>query len=282
MLKNILVPIDGSRKSHTAVDYGMWLAQAFNGKLLAQHVIDAVLVEGTLFHDISDSLSVEPYLDFPTRMREILEERGKSMLDEFGRKCEAKKVAHESVLDMGVVSDEICRRALLSDLVVMGGRGTSDDARPGILGRTADSVTRRCSRPVLVCNDPFKPIQKPLLAYDGSQRASAALELATEFCTELGVPLTVLHVARSDKGTDPDTDPVLTAAKEYLSPYAVDVTFRLDKGYPEERIIQQLTHDDYDVLFIGAYGHRRIIEMVLGSTTEYVLRKSPCPVLLKR
>jgi nucleotide-binding universal stress UspA family protein len=35
-------------------------------------------------------------------------------------------------------------------------------------------------------------------------------------------------------------------------------------------------------LFIGAYGHRRIIEMVLGSTTEYVLRNAPCPVLMNR
>lgn len=282
MLKNILVPIDGSKKSYAAMEYGIWLAQEFKGRLMGQHVIDAVLIEGTMFHDISDSLSIEPYLDFPTRMREILEERGTAMLDEFGRRCAAKKITHETVLDMGVVADEICERALLADLVVMGGRGTSDDARPGILGRTADSVTRKCSRPVLVSNDPFKPIQKTLLAYDGSQRASAALELAAQFCTELGIPLTVLHVARSDKGTDADTDPVLTAARKYLASYAVKVSFQLERGYPEERIIQQLTHDEYDVLFIGAYGHRRIIEMVLGSTTEYVLRKSPCPVLLKR
>jgi nucleotide-binding universal stress UspA family protein len=36
------------------------------------------------------------------------------------------------------------------------------------------------------------------------------------------------------------------------------------------------------MLFIGAYGHSRIIEMVLGSTTEYVLRNTPCPVFLSR
>ena len=38
----------------------------------------------------------------------------------------------------------------------------------------------------------------------------------------------------------------------------------------------------HDLLFIGAYGHSRIIEMVLGSTTEFVLRNSPCPVFLAR
>jgi nucleotide-binding universal stress UspA family protein len=35
-------------------------------------------------------------------------------------------------------------------------------------------------------------------------------------------------------------------------------------------------------LFIGAYGHRRIIEMVLGSTTEYVMRNASCPVFMTR
>ena len=38
----------------------------------------------------------------------------------------------------------------------------------------------------------------------------------------------------------------------------------------------------HDLLFIGAYGHSRIVEMVLGSTTEYVLRNAPCPVFLSR
>jgi nucleotide-binding universal stress UspA family protein len=38
----------------------------------------------------------------------------------------------------------------------------------------------------------------------------------------------------------------------------------------------------HDLLFIGAYGHSWIIEMVLGSTTEYVLRNTPCSVFLSR
>jgi nucleotide-binding universal stress UspA family protein len=37
-----------------------------------------------------------------------------------------------------------------------------------------------------------------------------------------------------------------------------------------------------DLLFISAYGHCRIIEVVLSSTTEYVLRNTPCPVFLSR
>ncbi|WP_349259269.1 universal stress protein, partial [Candidatus Binatus sp.] len=53
-------------------------------------------------------------------------------------------------------------------------------------------------------------------------------------------------------------------------------------GHANEEIVKFLKEHDADMLFIGAYGHSRIIEMVLGSTTEYVLRNSPCPVFLAR
>ncbi len=58
--------------------------------------------------------------------------------------------------------------------------------------------------------------------------------------------------------------------------------FKLLAGHANEEIIKFLKEYDADLLFIGAYGHSRIIEMVLGSTTEYVLRNSPCPVFLSR
>jgi nucleotide-binding universal stress UspA family protein len=60
------------------------------------------------------------------------------------------------------------------------------------------------------------------------------------------------------------------------------VKYESVRGYPEQKIVEYLVNLNHDLLFIGAYGHRRIIKMVLGSTTEYVLRNSPCPVFLNR
>ena len=74
----------------------------------------------------------------------------------------------------------------------------------------------------------------------------------------------------------------LQRAKSYLGSYAINVNYEIARGYPEQKIVEQLVSGDHDLLFIGAYGHRRIIEMVLGSTTEYVLRNAPCPVLMNR
>lgn len=278
MIKNILVPLDGSEHSKAALDYAIWMAQKFNGTVFGQHVIDTASIEGTFFHDVSGSLGFEPYLDFSTKMREVLEERGKGILEEFSRRCREKGIRCNTFLDMGIIPNEICERAKIMDLVVLGHRGINEGFSTGLLGGTTESVTRKSPRPVFVSTKKFKVIEHPLLAYDGSQRASSAMESAAEFCTLLRLPLTVLYVPKDEKAGEK----VLEQAKSYLSSYEIETKYELARGYPEQKIIEYLANLSYDLLFIGAYGHRRIIEMVLGSTTEYVLRKSPSPVFLTR
>lgn len=278
MIKNILVPLDGSEHSRAALDYAVWIAKGFNGTLIGQHIIDTISIEGTFFHDISGSLGFEPYLDFSTKMREILEDRGKVILNDFAGRCEKEGVRYTTVLDMGLIANEICDRAKIADLVVIGHRGVNEEFSTGLLGTTAETITRKCPRPVFVSTRQFKAIEKPLLAYDGSQRASSAMESAAEFCTVLHLPLTVLSIAKEEAVAQSN----LQQARSYLSSYSIDVKYESTRGYPEQKIIEYLVNLDHDLLFIGAYGHRRIIKMVLGSTTEYVLRNAPCPVFLNR
>jgi nucleotide-binding universal stress UspA family protein len=278
MIKNILIPLDGSEHSYAALEYAMWMTEKFDGRLFGQHIIDTISIEGTFFHDVSGSMGFEPYMDFSSKMREILEERGKLILDDFAQKCQQRNIKCQSFLDTGLIPNEICERAKVADLVVIGHRGVSEGFSTGLLGTTAETITRKSPRPVFVSTKKFKVVERPLLAYDGSQRASSAMESAAEFCSVLHLPLKVLTVTKADRSADI----VIQQARSYLSSYDVETRFEVDHGYPEQKIIEHLTNFDHDLLFIGAYGHRRIIEMVLGSATEYVLRNSPCPVFLNR
>ena len=149
MIKNILVALDGSEHSETALSYSLWLAEKFEGTVLGQHVIDTVTLEG-FFHDISGSLGFEPYLDFSTKMRDVLETRGKTILEGFGKRCQDRGIRFESFLDIGIIPNEICERAKIADLVMIGHRGVNEKFSSGLLGGTAESVTRKCPRPVFV------------------------------------------------------------------------------------------------------------------------------------
>ena len=277
-MKRILVAIDGSQHAIAAVEHALWLARRFDATLLGLHVVDIVSIEGSFLHDVSGSLGFEPYLDFSSKMRDALTERARVLLEMFERRCQEANVPCTTAMPMGVVANEICDQARAADLIVLGHRGINERFSTGLLGSTTESVARKAPRPVFVAPASFAPVTRPLLAYDGSQRASAAMHAAAEVASALDLDLTVLHVDR----TDGDADAVLEEARTYLQAYDVRVTLRHLGGPPHQRIVDVVRDGGYDLVFIGAYGHSRIIEMVLGSTTEYVLRNTPCPVFLAR
>jgi nucleotide-binding universal stress UspA family protein len=279
MIKTILVGIDGSEHSRTASRYALWLAKKLDARVVGLHVIDIVSIEGSFFHDISGSLGFEPYLDFSSKMRGVLHERGKALLDAFADAASKEGVRSETTIGVGVVANEISERARMADLVIIGHRGLNERFSTGLLGGTAESVTRKCPKPVFVSPMEFRECTKPLLAYDGSTRAAAAMQVAAEFCMHLGLPLTALTVSKDEE----QGHRTLNEAEAYLKPYGLSVDLELQRtGNAPERIANFIRERDHDLLFIGAYGHGRIIEMVLGSTTEYVLRNTDCPVFLNR
>lgn len=279
MIKTILVGLDGSAHAGTAARYAIWLGAKLRATVVAMHVVDIVSIEGSVMHDISGSLGFEPYLDFSSKMREALHDRGKIFLQELTDSAAAAGVRAETVLTMGIVASELAEQAKTADLVVIGHRGVNERFSTGLLGSTADSVTRQSPKPVFVSGADFRPCTNPLLAYDGSSRAATVMQSAAELCATLGLPLTVLTVNKDEvAGRE-----VLDEATAYLRSYELQTTFELiASGSAPERITAFIEERGHDLLFIGAYGHSRIIELVLGSTTEYVLRNARCPVFLNR
>ncbi len=278
MIKTILVGLDGSEHSRTAMRYALWMGERLAATVVGLHVVDIVSIEGSFFHDISGSLGFEPYLDFSSKMREVLHERGKALLQEFSDAAAKAGVRSDTILGMGVVANEIAEQARTADLVVIGHRGVNEKFSTGLLGSTAESVTRKCPRPVFISSAEFRPVTQPVLAYDGSQRAAAAMHAAAEFCTALSLPLTVLTVAKDAESGER----IVADARKYLASYSIESTCVVQQGHAPEQIVAALKERGFDLLFIGAYGHSRIIEMVLGSTTEFVLRNAACPVFLNR
>ncbi|MFQ5667125.1 MAG: universal stress protein [Candidatus Binatia bacterium] len=279
MIKTILVGLDGSEHARTAARYALWLGERLSATVVGLHVVDIVSIEGSFFHDISGSLGFEPYLDFSSKMREVLHERGTVLLQQFADQAQRTNVRTDTVLGMGVVANEIAEHAKTADLVVIGHRGINEKFSTGLLGSTAESVTRKCPKPVFVCTMGFRECTNPLLAYDGSQRAAAAMQSAAELCATLALPLTVVTVNKDEAAGRS----ALQEAESYLGPYQLRTSFELQQtGNAAERIANFIKERSHDLLFIGAYGHSRILEMVLGSTTEYVLRHTPCPVFLNR
>lgn len=277
MIKKILVPQDGSVNSKAALDYALWLSRRFGAGLMGLHVLDIISLEGPFLHDLSGSLGFEPFLNFSTKMREVLEAKGNTILNNFKEACEGAGVAHEAQLTTGIIATEICEKAKLADLVVIGRRGVNEKYEYGLLGSVTESVLRRSPRPVLIVPSHFKELKSPLLAYDGSPNASKAMHSAAEWAKTLGLPLTVVTASTSEEETA-----LLAEAENYLKPYGLTVRFKHIKDEPPVAIEKYYKENSHDLLFMGTAHHSRLVEMVIGSTTEHVMRNVEGPFFLER
>ncbi|MBI5560144.1 MAG: universal stress protein [Deltaproteobacteria bacterium] len=277
MIKKILVSLDGSSYSKAVVEYSFWLSEGFGAQLTGLHVVDIVALEGPFIHDLSGSLGFEPFLNFSTKMREVLEANGKTILENFKKDCGNAGVPCETLLSFGIVSNEICEKSRLSDLVVIGRRGVNVGFEYGILGSATEGVVRKSQRPVFIAPAAFNAPRNPLLCYDGSPNSTKAMHQAAEFSKTLALPLTVITAL---KGTDGER--VLNEARDYVAPYSIGARFVRTDDEPPYSMEGYYRENSHDLVFIGATRHSRLGEMVLGSTAEHLMRAVDGPFFLVR
>ncbi|OHC07349.1 MAG: hypothetical protein A2545_01410 [Planctomycetes bacterium RIFOXYD2_FULL_41_16] len=282
MIKQILVATDGSENSLTAADYAINLARLFNATIRGLFVKDVKILTGPLIHDIGTSIGgMVPYGTFNQTIRELLESQADAALNQVEGKCAQAKVTFTREIREGIVSREIIKSADDCDLIAMGKMGAHAEWRDVFLGTNVEYVVRQTHKPVLITPSEYKPFRKMLIAYDGSSFADKALRSGTEIAQAMKLPITVVCVAdKKDEALQ-----TLSKAKTFLEGYklAVDAVAKEESDHAVG-ILEVCNDEDskFDILVMGAYGHSRLQEMILGSTTVRVMRSTNCSILLCR
>jgi nucleotide-binding universal stress UspA family protein len=276
MIKRILVPTDGSEQATVGVDYAIALAAQCQGRLSGLHVIDVKLLEGPFLRDISASLGTAPYVNYQNNIALILEERGRAALRAFESACHDAGLECQTRIATGVVARAILENAELADLIVMGRAGEHSEWLDGLVGSTTASVVRRAKQPVLVTGQRELGGRRLVVAYDGSQHAKRALKAAMQLVPHWSEPFDVLFVGNRE------TDALRQEVESYLDAHASSFEFVVRSGDPSEAIVTYAQEAGADLLVMGAYGHTKVRELVVGSTTAFALNHAPCPLLLAR
>lgn len=276
MIKRILVPTDGSEASAIGVRYAVALAQRQGASVLALHVVDVKLLEGPFLRDLSASLGTAPYVNYQGSIAMILDERGKAALAYAAKLCEQHGVPCETVLHTGIVPRVIIEKSGLVDIIVMGRAGEHNEFLEGLIGSTTEAVVRRASVPVLVTGGDTPGAEHFVLAYDGSNHARKALKVGATLAAEKRRKMHLLVVGEKSGQS------WLREAQDYLQSHGLDVDYSCLPGDPGEAIIRHAQEYDAGLIVMGAYGHSKLRELVLGSTTSHVINHAPCPVLLVR
>lgn len=278
MLKSFLVTVDGSDYSGAAVGYAVGLAKLEGARVTLLSVVDVVSLEGPFLADLSGIVGVVPYLDLQKQVRESLVEKSKVILESHAETVRAAGLDCATRVETGIVSRVICEAASSHDAIVVGRRGEHASWSGFLLGSTVEEVVRGCARPVIVTPRELHPITRLLAAYDGSRTANRALGLAANLAGTLRLPLVVACVNSDEREGRQSLD----EAEAYLEPHQLRHKTVLEGGAPVEGILQVARREQCDLIVMGAWGHSRVRELFLGSTTDGILRSAEIPVLLYR
>ena len=275
MVKHIAVALDGSAHAGAAEKLATALALRVQGVVHGVHVIDATFLEGAFITDISGAMGFEPFLNLQSQMRATLDDVADAIRREFTEHCAAVDVECRFHLERSGVAHGILGASKMTDLLVVGQRGVNARFHEDLLGATTETLLRRSQVPILVAPLEAALPVRPLVAYDGSPKAARGLQHAADLARALAVGLTVVTV-----DTQPERGNALIAeAAGYLAPYDAHVEYRIQPGEAvEEELQKMLGPERHDLVFVGAHGHQRIVELVLGSTSQYLARRSPVPV----
>jgi nucleotide-binding universal stress UspA family protein len=280
MYKAILLCTDGSPSAEVAGDYAIWFAQKLHARLHALYITDIRLLEGPWISDLSGALGAQPYAALLPQLQQIQREKAATILQATSKRCADQGVACEVAHETGGLLSTMLEYERRADLVVLGQRGEHAPWSEGMLGSSVERMVRASVKPCLVTSERFRPIKHILLAHDGSTESTKALRAGIALAADLGLEVTIVTVCQRDN--EQAASKILNQARQQALDSKLAARAQLEHGNGETEILKLCGSIDADLIVMGAYGHTRIRELVLGSTTSHVLRKATVPVLLTR
>ena len=252
LFADILVPLSGEEMGWQALEQALVVAQREGARLRGLHVVPS--------EDQRKSAGAQ------------------AVQAEFNRRCEAAGIPGELAVEVGEPARKISERARWTDLVVLNLAHPPGPQPIARLSSGFSTLIRRCARPVLAVPRAASRLDRALLAYDGSPKADEALFIATYLSGTWSIPLVVTTVIESGRASS-DT---LARAQTYLETHGVQATLVERTGPVAAETLITAEEYESDLLIMGGYGYNPVLEVVLGSAVDEVLRRSRLPMLICR
>jgi nucleotide-binding universal stress UspA family protein len=281
-----MAAIDGSQFSENVCDYAAWASLALKAPLTFVHVVDnhsAVPEEANLSGNLrlgARETLMKELSDLDEQRAKINREQGKLML----------QAAKQRAIDDGVTDPTTRQRngTLVESLVelekdirllVMGKRGETADQATGHLGSNLERVVREMHRPILmVPSVAYKVPEKVMMAFDGSKTARKGVEMLAKSPLFKGCVCHVVIVGAETGENRSQLEWALTTLRDV----GLEAEGAIRAGDVEAALHAYEKENGIDMMVMGAYGHSRIRHLLVGSTTNVMLRKSHIPVLILR
>jgi len=280
MYKRILLCTDGSPGAAVAGDYAIWFAKNLGAHLQVLYITDIRLLEGPWLSDFSGALGAQPYAALVPKLQQLQKQKATTILAAAEQRCRDAHVVCETAHETGNLVHVMLAYEKRADLIVLGQRGEHAPWLDDMLGSSVERMVRASIKPCLVTPEKFQPVKRMVIAYDGSVESNKALHSGIDLAPSLAVDVAIITVCQRD--TDEATSKILNEAVQVAQDHGLKPHGQLAHGNAETEILKKCEETGATLIVMGAYGHTRIRELILGSTTSHVLRKAHVPVLLVR
>lgn len=292
-IQRILCATDLSDFSNAAVIQAIGMAKEFGSTLFICHVIDLPLVtmHGAAFVYPEDQI----------------EEMRTGAMDQINGLVKDSALNWEAVVESGPVSSTLCRLAAekQADLAIVSTHGRTGLKRL-FLGSVTERVLRTISCPLLVVTPPEKTgrtkkqfkgfgFKQILVGCDFSADSGRAVEYGFSLAQEFQAVIHLVHVVEPFVYRDamlPESvkteaiSEVATGCRQRLEELVpadahnwCKVKIACEAGKPFQALKKYAEIHQVDLIVLGVRGHSLVETMLLGSTTDRVIRGVACPVL---
>jgi nucleotide-binding universal stress UspA family protein len=285
MNNKVLACLDHSSYALTVCDYAAWAAFQLAAPLEFIHVLDRH-PEVAPKIDLSGSIGLgsqehllEDLSALDERRSKIALERGRLLLEGAKQRAVADGIAApEARQRHGELVETLTDMEKEARLFVLGKRGEAAENAPEHLGGNLERVVRALHRPILVVPKEFKSPSNFLIAFDGSVTTRKGVEMIASSPLFQGLSGHIVMAGTDNAASKTQLEWAVTA----LTKAGFSITASIIPGDPEAVLTEYIHTKLIDIVVMGAYGHSRIRQLLVGSTTTTMIRTSSVPLLLLR
>lgn len=250
LFMDILVPVSGSADGWQALEQAILVAQKERASLHGIYVVPPKEKIKT-----PETLAIQK---------------------QFKKRCQEGNLQGSLTTERGIVSEQISKRALLTDLLVL---NVSHPPEPGLssLGSGLRSIIWHSARPILTVSGKISPLDRALIAFDGSPKSKEALFVAAYLAEKWKTELTVVTLSNDDNVSPPVQDHV----RAYLELHEIEADYLMLKD-TMDAILDVNKERKINLILMGSYSGTAWKEVIIGSLVNFLLRQAECPILICR
>ncbi|MGE0121041.1 MAG: universal stress protein [Dongiaceae bacterium] len=269
-IKTILVLADGGDGTVATLTAAVGVARRFSASLDVLHVRADV---ETMVPVIGEGMSGAMVEQMMAAMQQTVESRSGRAKAAYETVCAAAGVQAVWRESTGRETDIVASAGRLVDLIIIG-KPDAESETP--LAATLDAALFDTGRPVLVATDAAAIGSRIAIAWNGSAQAARVVAGSLPFLrlADQVTVVTVGDIGRSASATD------LVAYLGRHDVRAAHEALTVDHATVGATLLAYVARSQIDLLVMGAYGHSRLREMILGGATRHVLAAATVPILM--